>query len=137
MVTYGGMKVADLKRWAERGEAGYDVARGAWVVYGEDGYRDQVFYPDAPADLVEEAPEGLLMEVHHCSNRHTYRVRFSTEAQALAFLGARMSTHAHHELEESPIPDAWEKLYALLYPLCPHGLSLDLCAGPGHYPMDM
>ena len=24
-----------------------------------------------------------------------------------------------------------------LYPSCEHGLSLSLCAGPGHYPMDM
>lgn len=37
----------------------------------------------------------------------------------------------NQELDDFPLT------YDALYPECEHGLSLSLCAGPGHYPMDM
>jgi hypothetical protein len=32
--------------------------------------------------------------------------------------------------------DNYPLTYNALYPSCEHGLSLSLCAGPNHYPMD-
>jgi hypothetical protein len=29
------------------------------------------------------------------------------------------------------------ELYDYFFPTCEHGLSAQLCAGPGHYPADM
>lgn len=63
-------------------------------------------------------------------------VRFygdKAEDHALAFLGRRDG----YEVEELPISRDYERLLMILYPLCEHGLSLDMCAGPSHYPLDM
>lgn len=63
-------------------------------------------------------------------------VRFygpDAEDHALAFLARRDA----YEVRELPLDPAFDRLHAALYPLCEHGMSLDLCAGPGHYPMDM
>lgn len=64
-------------------------------------------------------------------------VRFygpQAEDHALAFLARR---DAAHEVEELPIDAQYGRLLDALNPLCEHGMSLALCAGPGHYPMDM
>lgn len=58
------------------------------------------------------------------------------EANCIAWLNARRETHAPFEIESEPIGDDLPNLIDHLYPLCEHGLSLDLCDGPNHYPMD-
>lgn len=63
-------------------------------------------------------------------------VRFygpKAEDNALAFLARRDA----HEVRELPLDPAFDRLLDALYPRCEHGMDLALCAGPGHYPMDM
>lgn len=63
-------------------------------------------------------------------------VRFygpQAEDHALAFLARRDA----YEIEELPIDAQYGRLLDALDPLCEHSMSLSLCAGPGHYPMDM
>lgn len=78
----------------------------------------------------------ITLEIHICDQRRSYRATFSTEAQALAFVQARWSTHAVHEIEATPIPAEYALLLDLLYPTCEHGLSLSNCNGPQHYYYD-
>lgn len=73
------------------------------------------------------------IQMHICAERRGYLVTFSTEAQALAFLKPRMSTHAWWELEGGSVSADWHELLDFLYPTCEHGLSADLCEGPNHY----
>jgi hypothetical protein len=101
----------------------------------------------------------IALEVHICDQRRSYVARFQTADQALDFMARRMPSsgryeldpqqypygnHAICELEAEPlVPPAGPvgedvlRLLDVLYPQCEHGLSLDLCAGPGHYPPDM
>jgi hypothetical protein len=43
---------------------------------------------------------------------------------------------AHLAYDESTAP-AGSQMLNVFDPICEHGLSGNLCAGPGHYPMDM
>lgn len=79
------------------------------------------------------ATAPITMEVHICADRRSYMVEFATEAQALEFIKRKWSTHSICEVYEHPIDRAHLELLTLLYPQCEHGLSLDLCFGPGHY----
>jgi hypothetical protein len=81
------------------------------------------------------AESVIALESHHCKNRRSIIVEFASEDQALEYAEARRSTHAVHELEDSPIDDRFARLINYLYPTCPHGLSESLCADPiNHYP---
>lgn len=71
--------------------------------------------------------------IHICAARRAYRVTFSTEAQAIAFLQQRSATHAFEEVDGGSVPATWLALIDYLYPLCEHYLSADLCYGPNHY----
>jgi hypothetical protein len=71
--------------------------------------------------------------IHVCARRRAYRVTFATEDQALAWLGARSSTHAWEEVDGGSVPESWSRLLDYLYPLCEHGMSESLCEGPDHY----
>lgn len=83
------------------------------------------------------SPESpISLEIHIIDQRRSYRVSFATEAQALAFVTARSSTHAVWEIDELPIPATATALLELLYPICEHGLSLSNCYGPQHYYFD-
>lgn len=81
----------------------------------------------------------LTVEIHGCGTHagQAYRVSFPAtpdgEAAAVAYLTARLSTHAINEVTNALIPDGFDTLTALLHPVCEHGLSADLCEGPGHY----
>lgn len=77
--------------------------------------------------------QTATLQIHICAARRGYRVTFSTQAQAIAFLSARTKTHAWDELEGGSVPAEWTELLDYLYPLCEHGLSLNLCNGPNHY----
>jgi len=82
--------------------------------------------------------ETASLMIHICADRRGYKVTFSNEDQAISFLKARSSTHAWWELDtedggQGSVPVSWTKLLDYLYPLCEHGLSLDLCEGPDHY----
>lgn len=79
----------------------------------------------------------LVIDAHICAERRSYKVTFTDEDQAIAWMEAKSSTHAFHEVEESPIPDEAVQLLEFLHPTCDHGLSASLCEGPGHYPPDM
>lgn len=85
------------------------------------------------------APE-IRLHCRACQIGGGYVVVFDgpdPEPVALAYLEARRSTHSVAELDDAPIDDRYEKLLALLYPTCEHGLSESLCAGLGHYPGPM
>jgi hypothetical protein len=77
--------------------------------------------------------------IHICAARRAYRATFSTQAQAIAFLSARTATHNWDEIPGlhgeglGSVPAEWTELLDYLYPICEHGLSLDLCNGPMHY----
>lgn len=101
--------------------------------------------PTAEAD----ATPALTLDVHICDERRSYLVSFATEQQALDFIARQAADaeaqrtetgaapwaggHAYSEIESSPIPEGWDRLYDLLYPKCEHGLSAALCYGPEHY----
>lgn len=87
------------------------------------------------------------LEMHICDQRRSYFVTFYRECDAIAFIRQRQEAnealtsageygggYAWFPLEDSPLPDQWDALYHLLFPTCEHGLSEDLCMGPGHYP---
>lgn len=67
------------------------------------------------------------------------KVGFSTEAQALTYLRRFSGTHhiseaaADDQERYAPMPTSWTLVQDLVYPMCEHGLSLDLCHGPQHY----
>lgn len=80
--------------------------------------------------------DTIVLEAHHCENGTTYRVTFQgpdAEAAAIDYIQRRVDTHAIQELEDKPLRD-YPSLRRTLYPLCDHGMSLDLCEGPFHYP---
>lgn len=43
--------------------------------------------------------------------------------------------HAAH-VDEEASTGLGSEMADYFYPICPHGLSLNLCDGPGHYPME-
>jgi len=83
--------------------------------------------------------ETASLIVHICAERRGYKVTFSNEEQAIAFLTPKTSTHTWWEISAEDhtgtgsVPMSWTKLQDFLYPACEHGLSLDLCSGPNHY----
>lgn len=103
---------------------------------------------DAPATEADPAP-ALVLDVHICDERRSYPVGFATEQQALDFIARKTAEaeawraetgaapwaggHAYSEIESSPIPEGWDRLYALLYPTCEHGLLEANCYGPDHW----
>ena len=83
----------------------------------------------------------IKLEIHKCEQRSSYLVTFDgdgpeVEARALAFIEARWTTHAVHEVEDEPIAEQYGTLLDRLYPTCEHGLSLSNCYGPQHYYFD-
>jgi hypothetical protein len=64
------------------------------------------------------------------------KVTFATDAQGAAYI----ETHRHLVLSIDQEDPAWDNaplMLGAMYPSCEHGLSLHLCAGPGHYPAGM
>lgn len=93
---------------------------------------------------IRQAPDGatdhITLDVH--GQGSSYLVRFDgpdAEERALAYVEARWSTHHVGAVEWEPFSfAAFPRLADKLYPLCDHGLSLDLCADPiNHYPPDL
>ncbi len=72
----------------------------------------------------------VKMDVRTDGGYHTFTVGFSTEAQALTYIGARQKTHVFDEIEATPIPRTWTELLDLLYPTCHHGLDARMCMDP-------
>lgn len=107
-------------------------------------YRGDVPHADA---------DPLTIEVHVCDERRSFIVSFDgpaahAEATALRYMdhlneqakhaGYTWGNYAFH-LDESnpPSPEQFPKLYDRLFPLCGHGMSLDLCEDPiNHYGRD-
>lgn len=88
----------------------------------------------------------ITLEAHHSANRHSYFVTFEgntapdAEAQAVAFVERKQSTHAFHAPEDGDVmqrPAQYPTLHALLWPTCEHGLSEWNCHGPQHYASDL
>lgn len=87
----------------------------------------------------------LALEVHICAERRSYKAVFTgpdADAQAARFIEGRSSTHAFFFWVEQgqEYPDveleAFPLVTAILLPICEHGMSGILCAGPMHYPSD-
>lgn len=83
---------------------------------------------------------AVTIIAHHCENRHEYRVTFEghrCERRLLRWMDRKGDTHAF-AFDEENVPPQWaQQLWSRLFPLCHHGLSLDLCADPvNHYPRD-
>lgn len=80
----------------------------------------------------------IVLDVHVCDQRRSYKATFATEDQALAFCRARGATHAIGPWDPETFP--WDEVPALdayFNPTCHHGLSQWLCADPvNHYPPD-
>lgn len=79
---------------------------------------------------------ALVLDIHICEQRRSYRAVFATEDQALEFCQRKSATHAISELRDEPLPQWAARLLDWLYPQCEHGLSADLCHGPQHYAFD-
>lgn len=83
--------------------------------------------------------DRIALEIHICDQRRSYLVTFEgprAEDRALAFIDARWTTHAVHEIEDTPIDERYGRLLDQLYPTCEHGLSASNCYGPQHYYFD-
>lgn len=80
----------------------------------------------------------IVLNVHICDQRRSYKATFATEEQALAFVKARWSTHVCRPWDDETFPwDEVPRLDELWNPMCDHGLSQWLCADPvNHYPSD-
>lgn len=102
-----------------------------------------------PAPAVDPAAP-LVLAVAVCDQRREYLVTFPAglDDVAAAFIADRLQggayatgewgNHAFGEIlpaDGSPAAchSVWPKVVELLYPLCEHGLSADLCMGPDHY----
>lgn len=101
-------------------------------------------------------PITLRINVYsdHGHTGHGYFAHFDNQDQALEFLNSLKAAdealrpadkpwwfapetyHTYSETSEYPIPLSADRLLDLLYPTCEHGLSADLCEGPGHYAPD-
>ncbi|AVD99370.1 hypothetical protein SEA_BILLNYE_198 [Streptomyces phage BillNye] len=67
---------------------------------------------------------------------HYFTVRFlggNLDARAANYV--KRNVHLVFLIDDDQL-DGHPLLQEALYPSCEHGLSLSLCAGPGHYPMD-
>jgi hypothetical protein len=65
----------------------------------------------------------------------SYRVTFTgrdAQAWALAYMTARPDYY-FNEVPCAPVSRKFRDVLTRLYPTCEHGMSLDLCEGPGHY----
>lgn len=83
----------------------------------------------------------ISLEFHNTLTGITYRVTFegdNAERMAVGYIGDVGKTHAVWELESDPFDyQDYPALTERLYPTCPHGLSLSLCAHPlNHYPTE-
>lgn len=68
------------------------------------------------------------------------RVVFSDDATAADYITRKgyLVLEPDTDDEGNPaIPEGWDLTVGALFPVCEHGLSLRLCAGPGHYPIDL
>lgn len=89
------------------------------------------------ADHLNHGP--LVLEVHICDQRRSYTVTWEgtdeeIDTRATEWLRARGMTHSFHDVEGFPINyTRFPKFTEWKYPQCYHGLSADLCYGPGHY----
>jgi hypothetical protein len=81
-------------------------------------------------------PNPPKLEIHLCSERRSIFVTFCSEQAAVRYVKARTSYCAIFPVEGHPVPETWTELLDVLYPTCEHGLSLQLCMGPEHYPTD-
>lgn len=85
----------------------------------------------------EMSRDPIQLDVAVCWNwGRSYRVGFATEEAAVDFVERKRESCALGEVEGTPVPSRYGRLLAALYPECDHGLSLQLCYGPGHYPPD-
>lgn len=81
----------------------------------------------------------LALQVHVCARRFFYKVTFTgpnADARAAAFIEGRSSTCAFELWDDETDMVLFPLTAEALWPTCEHGLSLALCAGPGHYPME-
>jgi hypothetical protein len=107
----------------------------------------------APAPSTTHAP--IALEVFSVDQHKVYPIIFPNEAVALAWCdahpwsvdGVRSNTYLVGEWTpergEDEIPGVVQVnqrdhpiLTERLYPICEHGMSAQLCAGPMHYPTD-
>jgi hypothetical protein len=90
--------------------------------------------------VTETTNAPIALDVHLCKQRRVIRVEFrgpQAEDFALNYIERKSTTCDFSEREDEPIDyDLHPRLYRKLNPLCEHGLSAWLCAGPQHYPYD-
>jgi hypothetical protein len=77
-----------------------------------------------PATQIPATLAPVVIYVHICRQRRSYKATFATQAQADAFMDRKGDTCAFFTPEGDEIRDAGT---------CEHGLSADLCSGPHHY----
>lgn len=86
---------------------------------------------------------AIKMDAHFCGTvvdgrfypGHDYTITFATEQQAIAYISRKRSTTNFLQRGDFPL-DEYPALLSVLYPSCEHGLSAQLCYGPGHYAPD-
>jgi hypothetical protein len=86
----------------------------------------------------EQATYPITLNVHHCNHRFSFLAHFAREKDAVSYLVRKNDEQAYNIQEEldRPVPREFKTLIKLLYPECEHGLDLNLCYGPQHYPYD-
>jgi hypothetical protein len=90
----------------------------------------------------------LVFEIAACDGHFRYNVTFQgpdASAQAMTYIERQEKKHQRSDglgqivwdldFDRSDESLVSEELSSFLWPSCEHGLSLRLCAGPGHYPI--
>ncbi len=91
--------------------------------------------------------DTLVFEMHICRERRGFQVTFTgpeASKNAIAYFTRKGAERDAENpwgkyawfLDESFQGEIDAELSNFLWPSCEHGLSLALCAGPGHYPAD-
>jgi hypothetical protein len=88
----------------------------------------------------------LTIDVRACDGSWFTSVTFHGDTEtasrnAIAFLERKDAQHRRHDglgqiVWDLATGEPSDDLAAFLWPSCEHGMSAQLCAGPGHYPSD-
>ena len=76
----------------------------------------------------------ITIEATNVTTNVHFNVTLPTDELAAAYVRERGDRLCFHAEDAEADWQQWPLLMEALYPTCEHGLSAQLCYGPGHYP---